>query len=63
MPAGSDSRHAQPSGVGALNHTHFSPHLLTTTSHNQPQLPNGEKSQMSLWRNGFHNYRQLSTTE
>ena len=37
-----------------LNHTHFSPHLLATASHNQQQVPNGEKPQISLWRNGFH---------
>jgi hypothetical protein len=37
------------------HHTHFSPHLLATSSHNQPQVPNGEKLQIALRRNGFHN--------
>jgi hypothetical protein len=54
--------HSQPRGsqiprrcqVLGRHHTHFSPHLLATNSHNQPQVPNGEKPQIALRRNGFH---------
>jgi hypothetical protein len=49
----------------AITHTfrHIFWPQLATTSHNQPQAPHGEKSQISLWRNGFHNLPQLPTSE
>jgi hypothetical protein len=56
--------HRYPVAVTWLvaSHTHFSPHLLATTSHNHPQVPHGEKPQIPLRRNGSYNFPQLPTT-
>ena len=44
-------------------HTHFSTHLLTTDNDNRRQTTSGETHGIPLRRKGFHNQRQLPTTE